>query len=193
MEGLARVPEKHRGVLEFGMESGLRPGEIGAAKTKDIDVLNRRIMVQRTWSRGKLRETTKGNSKLWLPLSDRAWEIIAPLLKDKHPEAFIFLNSDTGKHYGVSLLNNIWRRHSGTDTVFYEAGRHSFCTQVIDSGAHPFQAQRLLRHARIKTTQRYYHNSTEALRDVVNARGKAAKGNEQETNEAKIIPFKVNE
>jgi site-specific recombinase XerD len=92
IEGLLKIPEQDRDIIEFGFETGLRPGETCALKVRDVDVINRQILIQRTWSGGHLIERTKGKNKLWLPLSDRAWEILRAKLKDSLAEAFIFNN-----------------------------------------------------------------------------------------------------
>ena len=64
LEALSRIPEKHRDVIEFGFETGLRPGETCALKIGDIDLKRREAVIQRTWSGSRLRETTKGKKSL---------------------------------------------------------------------------------------------------------------------------------
>jgi len=92
MEGLLKIPEEHRDVIEFGFETGLRPGELCALKVKDLDMRGQQALIQRTWSGSKLRETTKGKTKRFIPLSDRAFQIAVKHIPDKHPEAFLFVN-----------------------------------------------------------------------------------------------------
>ena len=64
---LTRIPERYRDAIEFGMETGLRPGELGALKIKDLDLKKEQALIQRTWSGAELRETTKGKKKNWAP------------------------------------------------------------------------------------------------------------------------------
>jgi len=54
---------------------------------------------------------------------------------------------------------------------YYSASRHSLCTQMVETGVSVFQAQDLMRHADIRSTQKHFHASTERLRDAVNRRG----------------------
>lgn len=171
-KGLANIPTEHRDVLEFGMETGLRGGELTALKVGDIDMINQKALIQRAFSGSQLRETTKGKKKSWIPLSDHAFEIAKRNCRGKLPSAFVFVNPFTGKHYTRARLNKIWRKHSGCSCDFYSASRHSFCTQIIESGANPFDVQELMRHADIKTTRKYYHPTTEKQRNIVNMRGK---------------------
>jgi len=174
LESLRKIPVRHRDPIEFGFETGLRPGEITALKVKDIDLVNRRAIIQRTWSEAYLRETTKAKNKRWIPLSERGLEIAMRNMKDKFPEALVFINPDTGRRYIAKKLNQLWRKHSGLDIDYYSAARHSFCTQIIESGVNVFQAQELMRHTNINSTGRYFHPSVERLRDVVNGRERKA-------------------
>jgi len=172
MEGLLKIPEEHRDVIEFGFETGLRPGELCALKVKDLDMRGQQALIQRTWSGSKLRETTKGKTKRFIPLSDRAFQIAGKHIPDKHPEAFLFVNPKTMNGYRPKTLNNVWKAFSGLQTVHYEASRHSFCTQIVESGADVLQARELMRHTNIRSTQKYFHGSIKRLRDIVNQRGK---------------------
>lgn len=56
--------------------------------------------------------------------------------------------------------------------TLYEATRHSFCTQIGESGINTLQARALMRHADVRTTQRYFHGDIKKLRDVINNRGR---------------------
>lgn len=177
MAALDRIPVAERSPIEFGFETGLRPGETCALKVKDINQINKQALIQRTWSGSRLRETTKSKKKNWIPLSNRAWDIITLLLRDKHPEAFIFINPRTGKGYRPDTLQKSWKKYSKTNIDHYSASRHSFCTQLTDTGINSLQARELMRHTDIRTTQKYFHASTEKLREAVNQRGK-------------VLPFK---
>ncbi len=174
LKALQNVPEAHRDPIEMGIETGLRPGETTALKIGDIDFANRQALIQRTFSGSILRETTKGKNKRWIPLSDRAFEIVVKNSRDKLPSAFVFINPKTGRHYIPEYLNLIWRKYSGVEMDYYSASRHSFCTQIVESGANIFDAKDLMRHTDIRTTQRYYHASGKRLREIVNNRGRVA-------------------
>ena len=175
-EALTRIPEHHRDVIEFGMETGLRPGEICALKIKDFDFKAGLALIQRTWSGSDLIETTKGKNKRSIPLSDKAFAIATRLCEKRFADEFLFINPLTKDRYRPRYLQRgIWLKYSSTDFKFYEASRHSFCTQVVESGASALEAQALMRHADLRSTQQYYHATTKKMRNIVNRRGKVIK------------------
>jgi integrase len=170
---LRKIPEQHRDVLEFGMETGIRPGELVALKVKDIDLRHGQALIGRTVSAyTHVLERTKGKTRRYIPLSDRALEIVKPHLEGKHPEQWLFINSGTRRRYSVKMPNALWKRYTRLDATYYEASRHSFCTQLVDDGADSLQAKQLMRHTDVRTTQNYYHGSTTKLRELVNRRGR---------------------
>ncbi|MBF0554921.1 MAG: site-specific integrase [Nitrospirae bacterium] len=175
LSALKNLHEQDRDIFEFGFETGLRPGETTAIKDKDVDLRNQQILIQRTWSRKKLRETTKSGKKVFLPLSDRAYEIAKKNIEGKTPEAFLFINPHTNSNYTSDNLQNRWKKFSGLPITHYEASRHSFITQLVEEDTNPLVTKALARHTDIRTTQKYYHATAAKLRDVVNRRGKVVK------------------
>ena len=166
---LTKIPEQHRDLFLFSYETGLREGELAALKVKDIssDVLT----VQRTYTSGNLlHETTKGKKKSEVPLSDVALGIAGKHTAGKLPEAFLFVNPATGRGYLPQMIYKLWKA-TGSPVTFHEACRHSFCTQIARTGAHPEQMRRLMRHSDIRTTMKYTHMDLTDLRDLVNRRG----------------------
>ncbi|HUI68353.1 MAG TPA: tyrosine-type recombinase/integrase, partial [Nitrospirota bacterium] len=126
---------------------------------------------QRTFTMGgKLKENTKANKKKLIPLSERALEIVKKHVDGKLEGDFIFINPDTGRHYTVKALNQIWRRFSGIDCTHYEASRHSFATQLVEACEDVSAAQALLRHADLRSTMQYVHQRLERLRRISNNR-----------------------
>ncbi|MBF0553263.1 MAG: site-specific integrase [Nitrospirae bacterium] len=187
LAALKRIPSEDRDVFEFGFETCLRPGETTALKVKDIDLRNQQILIQRSWSYGKLRETTKSGKKVFLPLSDKAYEIAKRNTEGKTPDTFLFVNPTTNGNYTQDSLQVRWKKFSGLPVCHYEASRHSFITQMVENDTNPLVAKALARHADIRTTQKYYHATTAKLRDIVNRRGRVVKIDEhkpkKDTNE----------
>jgi integrase len=169
-EALSRIPIAHRDVIEFSMETGLRPGELCALMVIDIDMKRRRALIRRTYSDGELKPRTKQRRENWVALSDRAFELARNNISEDCE--FVFKNSTTGRGYRTEFIRRVWVRHSGTNVELYEATRHSFCTQIVEDGASGFEAQQLMRHADGRSTNRYYHPTTERQRDLVNRRGR---------------------
>lgn len=65
----------------------------------------------------------------------------------------------------------MWTKHSSLKLSLYEATRHSFCTQIVGTGVNTLQAKELMRHADIRSTEKYFHASVTKLRDIVEKRG----------------------
>lgn len=170
---LNNIPEKHRAPFVFMMETGVRPGELCALKIKDLDMKRGAALIQRTWSGSKLRETTKGHNKRWIPLTSRALATLDT--RGRFGEDWVFINPNTGGEYRPKRLYLLWREHSNTGVDLYAATRHSFCTQVVESGANSMEAQALMRHSDVRTTSRYYHCTTRRLKDIVESRGRVCK------------------
>lgn len=99
-------------------------------------------------------------------LQRRTWE-------GKWGEEFLFTNPFTGRGYKQECLRKKWREHSQAGVTLKEATRHSFCTQIAESGlCNTLQAQELMRHSDLKSTQGYFHGSLKKMKAIVNQRGK---------------------
>lgn len=172
VENIQKIPTEHRNIFEFGFETGLRVSELCALKVKDCDIKKGIATIQRTYSYGILRETTKSKNKKPIPLSDRAYDIASKHSHGKHPETFLFINPVTGRGYKRETLRDYWQKYTNRPITLYEAVRHSFCTQIVENGADLYVAQILMRHSDIRSTQKYFHANVLKLRDIVNKRGK---------------------
>ena len=149
------------------METGLRPGEVCALQWQDIDFKARRALIRRTYSEATLRQKTKQKKEQWIPLSDRACEIVDG---QGRASAFLFSNPDTGRGYRYKVLNRLWNKHSGTGVDLYEGTRHSFCTQMVEQ-LDLASAQKAMRHTDQRSTKRYDHSGDAKIRDAMNRRG----------------------
>lgn len=171
-KALSRIPKEHRDAFIFMAETGARVNEMCALKIKDIDVKEGLWLVQRTYSGPKLVETTKARSKYPTVLSDTALGLVKRHAKGRFPDEFLFINPQTGRGYRYEFLSKLWRKHAGIDITLYEATRHSYCTQIAEMGINTLQARGLMRHADVRSTQKYFHVKIKKLRDVVNNRGR---------------------
>lgn len=168
-EVLKRLPDIHRDVFEFLMETGLRPGEVCALLVEHINPRSGTARIERTFSGNKIRETTKQKKKRIIPLSGIALEIARRHIQGKHPKQYLFINPHKGKHYVSDTLWYIWRSHSGLDITLYEGTRHSFATQLIQDNDVTI-VKTLMGHSDIRTTEKYTHMRINRLADVVNSR-----------------------
>lgn len=171
VECLQRIPDAHRDIVEFLMETGLRPGEACALLVEHVDRKNALCRIERTFSGPIIRETTKQRRKRVIPLSDRACEIVEIHLRDKTGKQYLFINPDTGRNYVPNGLWRIWTKYSTSGVTLYEGTRHSFASQLIEHEDVAY-VKELMGHSDIRTTQKYLHMRMSKLRDVVNRRGK---------------------
>jgi integrase len=169
-EALQRVPAQHRGIYEFLMDTGLRPGEVCALLVENIDMEQSIARIDRTFSGSILRDTTKQKKKRIIPLSDKALQIVQYNIPGKLPKQYLFINPYNGNHYNVNRLEKIWNKYSGTDLTLYEATRHSFATQMIQNNDVSI-VKELMGHSDIRTTQKYLHTKMDKLNKAVNSRG----------------------
>lgn len=168
-KALATIPSEHRDFYELETEVGTRPGETCALKVKDVDFVEKTVIVRRTFTMGKLRESDKEGHKKSVPLSPRAFEIVQKHAKGKFPDDWLLTHPKTKNHYTVLRTGIIWKQFTKLPISHYEGTRHSFATQIAELDDIK-AAQELLRHSDMRSTQKYIHRRTEYLRDALQKR-----------------------
>ncbi len=171
----SHVPGAHKPIVAFLMLSGCRPSEARALKCKDIDLDKGLINVTSTFSGTVYRQKRKGKGAkpVTIPIHPELVEYIKKRVEGNLSEAFIFVNQ-AGRHYSETGLKVMWRKvreRSGLDTSIrlYDASRHSFASQLINSGVSIYSVSTLLGHSNVKTTEKYLHNDMSKLKvDVCN-------------------------
>lgn len=164
-EILEKFPPEYRSPIEFMFHTGLRASELCALQCSAVDLANRVVWIER----GRKGDTTKTDEKLPIPLNDTCFEIAQKAKGNRFGKEPLFINPLTGQAYKYKALRNKWLKYSGMDvgTVgMHSAGRHSFCTQIVPL-TDPMTAQRLMRHADIRSTNTYYHAETSRLLEIV--------------------------
>lgn len=167
-EALTRIPDAHRGVIDFLMETGIRPGEVCALMEIDIDWKGRRAIVRRTYKGSKIGRPKQKKDRT-IVMSDRACELVE---KNAGQSEFVFTNSATKRGYMPEFLRRVWRKHAGIDIELYAGTRHSTFSQWAESGVNELELNKLTGHADIRTTRKYFHPSDSRQREIVNHRGK---------------------
>jgi integrase len=171
-QSLELIPEKHRDIIEFAFETGVRIGELCSIKVLDVNTIERTVLIQRTYvNNNEIKERPKGKRKETVLLSDRALEITEKNMQDKTPGAFLFINPGTGKGYNPNYIRKQWKKSTGLDISFHEAGRHTFCSLIgQDKDINAYDVMRLARHSDIRTTQRYMHQDKDKMINALNRR-----------------------
>ncbi|MDO9433974.1 MAG: site-specific integrase [Hydrogenophaga sp.] len=110
-----------------------------------------------------------------MPLSGAAVEVFASLTRWEGCD-YVIPNPTTLKPWGN--LHHQWdavRRRAGLDGVRMHDLRHSFASNLVNSGRSIYEVGRLLGHSQVKTTQRYAHLSDavlmSAMEEAANAVG----------------------
>lgn len=181
-ELLEKIPADLRDPYVFAMETGVRAGELIAIQVKSVDLENRVVWIERSKSGAVYRETTKENTKLPVPLNDKALDAVKRNIKGKFKLDYLFVYPKTGKPWSYKTLYKVWKDATGGEYGIHESTRHSFCTQVVPL-TDSFTAQRLMRHKDKRSTDRYYHAFSDRLLDVVQKKGEVVKLKAQEDEE----------
>jgi integrase len=169
------VPKSDKPIIAFLMLSGSRPGEARALKCKDVDLESKLITISATFSDATYRPRRKGkkSKQAIIPIHQEIFAHFKQRVENNMPEAFIFV-TETGIHYSESRLQRMWsmvREKAGLDKSvrLYDAARHSFASQLINSGVSIYNVSNLLGHSNIKTTEKYLHSDLDKLQgDVSN-------------------------
>lgn len=159
MKDLARMPEQYRDVIEFLMETGLRPAEGCALMKTDILPVTREATILHNYSEGKLTERPKQKKVYTITLSARAWELVKKNIGN--PTPFVFWNAKYKRGFKYKVLYRVWDKYSVSGVSLYGATRHSLPEQMFAQGADPKMVQNQMRHASLKTTMKYSHPSRE--------------------------------
>lgn len=164
------VEEHDKPFIAFLMLHGCRPGEARALKCKNVDLRSQTITITATFSGRVYREKRKGqrSKSVTIPIHPEMLEYVTDRINNNLPEAFLFVTSK-GSYYSENKLRRIWskiREKAGIDKTFrlYDATRHSFASQLINSGTTLFKVSKLLGHSSTKMTEKYTHQNIESLK-----------------------------
>ena len=164
------IPKGHRSVFMFGMECGLRIGELRALK-KDC-IIDGEVIIKRSFSQNELRESTKTYRFRRIPLTSRAKEI----LKVNRPSSSDYLFTFNGKNpYPERKMRNIWKAActiAEIDIWQRKAIRHSLGCQLLDDGAELEMVRDIYGHTSTDMTRQYVTRSPLRMLEVLENRGK---------------------
>lgn len=166
---LNKIPQHHRAIFAFGMEYGLRVGEVRAIQKDCIG--DGKVIIKRAFSDNNLKNTKTGLNREY-ELTDYAKNILDGL--DKHLGPFVFVRKD-GKPYTNKNLNEIWRlacKETGIKIKLQNAMRHSLGCQLVDMGCDIYHVADQLGHTDVRTTKRYAARSRETLKKKLEDRRK---------------------
>ncbi|HPD57957.1 MAG TPA: tyrosine-type recombinase/integrase [Smithellaceae bacterium] len=164
------IQEEHRPIFEFGMEFGLRVGEVRALKKDCIE--ENELVIKRSFSQWELRETTKTYRIRHLPLTTRAKEI----LKANRPSFSDYLFTYDGRRpYHERKMREIWKaacQAAGINIIQKNAMRHSLGCQLLDEGVDLKTVSDIYGHSTMDMTRKYVRRIPHRIFNALENRGK---------------------
>ena len=141
---------------------GCRKRELLDARWEDVD------LERRNW---RIPLSKSGKARC-IPISDRALEVLRGLPRWSGCP-YVIPNPDTKRPFGN--LFYLWdkvRKEAGIADLRMHDLRHTFASNLVNSGQSIYVVSKLLGHSQIKTTARYSHLADETLMSAVDAAAK---------------------
>lgn len=161
--------KRDRAMLELLYASGLRVSEMVGLNLTDIDFTNQTVRVK---GKGRKERIVPFGSHALTALQDYL-AVRGELLIEAGPEnadpATLFFNYQgtriTTRSVG-RMVDKYVKVCAEIQHISPHSLRHSFATHLLDAGADLRAIQEMLGHARLSTTQKYTHVSTDKLMEV---------------------------
>ncbi|MDO6637906.1 DUF3596 domain-containing protein [Pseudoalteromonas carrageenovora] len=167
--------------LLFAFWTGLRPSELFALATSDVDLENRKVYVRRSVVRGNLASTKNDGSNRCIDLIDNAYEILAKVIDEASTHKthkvkvlqsnnrlyeeselqFIFTSSVSKTHWSDSdAFNRMFLKpHCELAGVRYRGigqARHTYGSQLITANINLNWIAKQMGHSSIKMLEKHY-------------------------------------
>ena len=163
---LAKIPVKHRPIFAFMMATGCRPAE--ARALRKVDLATHHITFAMAFGRKEELKSVKQVKADPFPRTAEIDEIFDSLPASLSP--WVFPNPTTGEPYSKNI-NKIWNKACDEAQVqrigLYQATRHSFACQLLNSGVDKGMVSRLLRHSDPRMVERYATYQLQPLKSAI--------------------------
>lgn len=150
-------------ITSFLMDHPMRPGECRALQVNKVDTRRMSLDISQTFSKNILIQRRKGrNSKPYEAPIHRAWfDFFLKKTQECHPDAFIFVNSRTGKPYSQQAFTAIWEKVRAKLNLpdyirAYDATRRSIACQQRNNGVPLDRIAKQLGHSSTKMVEEVY-------------------------------------
>ena len=148
-------------ILELGLHTGLRPGELLGLKWKDINFERKTLTVRRTRSAGDEGPTKAGYHRQ-IPLNRAAVEALRATERSRLRGPYVFSIADSGLPLTRKQLAKQVRdacQNAGIKVVTPKALRHTFASHLVMHNVSLEAVRLYLGHSSTRVTQRYVHLS----------------------------------
>jgi integrase len=135
--------------IAISIYTGMRKGEVFGLKWGDIDLLNEKITVKRSYDG----PTKNGKSRI-IPISKSLGRILLENISintHNYIEDWVFVK----KFDPNPSLKTVCKR-AGIKPISFHNLRHTFATLALDAGRNPKQVQEILGHSNVSTTLDIY-------------------------------------
>jgi site-specific recombinase XerD len=152
--------KKHKLLISLIYSAGLRRSEAQDLKTKDINIKAGQLFIR----------DSKGNKDRITVLSGRLTGLLKAYIDQYKPAQYLFEGDRPGEKYSFTSMSNVLKdaaKSAGIRRrVHLHMLRHSFATHCLEQGMDIRYVQELLGHFNLKTTERYTHITTVAMRKL---------------------------
>jgi site-specific recombinase XerD len=156
---LAMVPGlRERVAMEIAYAAGLRLNEVLHLKLADID--SQKMLIRIEQGKGKVDRNVM--------LAASLLETLRAYWKESKPRGWLFPGKPPKRPLNATVIQRAFmqakREARISKAVSFHSLRHSFATQLLESGVNVRTIQALLGHRSLGTTQRYMHVAGDYLR-----------------------------
>lgn len=153
-------------VLITAFYTGMRVGELANMQWNWVDFAQNLITVKNSES-----FTTKSKQERVIPIHQNVKKELLKLYSNNGKSNYVFYRSDgiklTEDHISKQFKKAV-RQAGLSDDVHFHTLRHSFASNLVQSGSSLYVVKELLGHQDFSTTQIYSHLQQESLNNAVN-------------------------
>lgn len=151
---------KYKAIFSLIYSTGMRLGEVTKIKFSHINRYHKTIFIQ----------NGKGKKDRYVGLSAKILELLEEYYLKYRPKAYLFEDDHFEEPLSERTLQIVFKSILKSTKIQKNATihtlRHSFATHLLEAGVDIRYIQELLGHSDIKTTMRYTHVHSQALREV---------------------------
>ena len=150
--------DRLRFIVQFGLQTGMRRGELMKLKWADIDFEKELICIPA--------QITKANKARVLPLMPEVQKILSSIREKDSSREEIF----TGWKATLGGISGRFKKaceEAGLAGYSFHCMRHTFSTRLKDAGIHPYVVRDWLGHQSIEMTNHYTHATPSLMREAL--------------------------
>lgn len=150
---------KHRAILGLAYGAGLRVSEVVRLRIQDIDFDRNLVHIKQA----------KGKKDRITLLPERLTAVLHMITAGRAGTDWLFVSERDGRlseRTAQMIFARALQQAAIQKQATFHSLRHSFATHLLESGVDMRYVQELLGHSNIRTTERYTHVTTPALRAI---------------------------